>query len=64
MKVNILLSLQAMLNFTSCEDSSTYSCDNSNPNRIGTVCNDETKNSSVGSNTCSGQGGVNYWLCD
>jgi hypothetical protein len=48
----------------SCEPDDKYSCDSSSPNRTGAVCKDGSTSNSVGSGTCSGHGGVKYWLCN
>jgi hypothetical protein len=69
MKRIIILLFICMMSiwFTKCEkesEGSEYKCDNSNPNRVGAVCNDGTRSSSVGSGTCSQHGGVDYWLCN
>jgi hypothetical protein len=50
----------------SCEGENIgeYQCDNTSPNRIGAICDDGTRSNSVGSGTCSGHGGVDYWICE
>lgn len=62
MKNNIraLLILFSM-SLVSCDEDKEYRCDSTN--RVGAVCKDGTKSNSVGSGTCSGHGGVDYWLC-
>lgn len=50
---------------TKCESlNDGVRCDSSSPNRIGAMCKDGTRSSSVGSGTCSSHGGVDYWICN
>lgn len=53
---------------TKCEtlsdvDVGGVKCDSSSSNRVGAMCKDGTSSNSVGSGTCSGHGGVEYWIC-
>lgn len=45
------------------DENEEYRCDANSSNRIGAMCQDGTRSNSVSSGTCSGHGGVDYWIC-
>lgn len=48
-----------------CTDSGTaHPCDNNDTERVGCICADGTQSAATGSDACSGNGGVDYWLCN